>query len=94
LHFDLKFSDLRKLWQPAQKSGNRRHALVMTDLDKKPRSSRLFACLPQCQKRGKHRLASFASFGSLTPLKTSVLSLLRVKSEAHFFGWLKAVKVS
>jgi len=51
LHFDLKFSDLRKLWQPVQKFGNRRHALVMTDLDEKPRSSRLFACLPQCQKR-------------------------------------------
>jgi hypothetical protein len=70
LRFDLKFSDLRKLWQPAQKFGNRPHSYVMSDRDEKPRTSRLFACLPQCQKRGKHRLASFASFGSLAPLET------------------------
>jgi hypothetical protein len=58
LHFDLKFSDLRKLWQPARKFGNRRHSRVTSDLGEKPKFFsliRLPAAMSKTQNTGLPR---------------------------------------
>jgi hypothetical protein len=93
LHFDLKFSDLRKLWQSARKFGNRRHSFVMSDRDEKPRTSRLFANPPQCQKRintGLPRSQASVVWRRLKPGLEFSSSQVR----GAVFGWPKAVKVS